>query len=363
MPVKHPFTSSKADGADATLVRPSNWNADHAITNTVAPTTSDFGNVAAAGSSTEAALADHRHGREANPLTQTGGDETAATVTTTGVFEYAPLATDYQIRWNGTANATIYGITGQLSNRRIIFRNITTGFSLTLSHEDTTEVTAASRLSLPGNTDFVVGPRQVVELIYQGASARWIVVGNPLVPTGVILPFGGATAPAGWLLCNGTAVSRTTYAPLFAVIGTAYGPGDGSTTFNLPNLCYDGTNGQGYFPLGRRASGTATVLGESGGNIDHTHNAHGTVLGSHTTVGAHTHDNHSAVLTGKVAAALGGSSATVGGANAAGAAHDHGPGTLAGLHNSVGDHSHDAHSGTHSALNPPYLTVMYIIAT
>ena len=54
-------------------------------------------------------------------------------------------------------------------------------------------------------------------------------------PIGAILAFGGATAPAGWLLCQGQAVSRTTYAALFAVIGTAYGAGDGSTTFNLPD--------------------------------------------------------------------------------------------------------------------------------
>ena len=45
-----------------------------------------------------------------------------------------------------------------------------------------------------------------------------------------------ATAPTGYLLCNGALVSRTTYAGLFAVVGTTYGPGDGSTTFNLPNF-------------------------------------------------------------------------------------------------------------------------------
>lgn len=54
------------------------------------------------------------------------------------------------------------------------------------------------------------------------------------VPAGCIAHF--HTVPDGWLLCNGAAVSRTTYANLFAVIGTKYGTGDGSTTFNLPNL-------------------------------------------------------------------------------------------------------------------------------
>ena len=63
------------------------------------------------------------------------------------------------------------------------------------------------------------------------------------VPTGMISAFNNV--PEGWLQCNGAAVSRTTYAALFAVIGTKYGSGNGSTTFNLPNLHHkfiEGTN-------------------------------------------------------------------------------------------------------------------------
>lgn len=56
------------------------------------------------------------------------------------------------------------------------------------------------------------------------------------VSSGFILPFGGGTAPSGWLECDGAAVSRSTYSDLFAIIGTIYGAGDGSTTFNLPDL-------------------------------------------------------------------------------------------------------------------------------
>lgn len=56
------------------------------------------------------------------------------------------------------------------------------------------------------------------------------------MPTGTVIPFAGNSIPTGYLLCNGSAISRTTYADLFAVIGTTYGSGDGSTTFNLPNL-------------------------------------------------------------------------------------------------------------------------------
>lgn len=63
------------------------------------------------------------------------------------------------------------------------------------------------------------------------------------IPVGAIMAF--HDVPAGWLQCNGAAVSRTTYAALFAVIGTKYGSGNGSTTFNLPNLHHkfiEGTN-------------------------------------------------------------------------------------------------------------------------
>ena len=56
------------------------------------------------------------------------------------------------------------------------------------------------------------------------------------MPIGAILDFAGANAPSGWLICDGRAISRTTYAALFAVIGGFYGAGDGSTTFNLPNV-------------------------------------------------------------------------------------------------------------------------------
>ena len=55
-------------------------------------------------------------------------------------------------------------------------------------------------------------------------------------PAGIIMPFAGTVAPQGCLFCDGSAVSRTTYAALFAVIGTTYGEGDGDTTFNIPDL-------------------------------------------------------------------------------------------------------------------------------
>jgi microcystin-dependent protein len=56
------------------------------------------------------------------------------------------------------------------------------------------------------------------------------------VNTGIIIPWGSTSVPSGFLECNGSAVSRATYAALFAVIGTTYGAGNGSTTFNVPDL-------------------------------------------------------------------------------------------------------------------------------
>lgn len=79
-------------------------------------------------------------------------------------------------------------------------------------------------------------------------------------PAGIIMTYGGSSAPLGYLICDGSAVSRTTYATLFAVIGTTYGAGDGSTTFNIPNL-------SGKVVIGVSNSHS---LGSSGGEEEHT---------------------------------------------------------------------------------------------
>lgn len=60
-------------------------------------------------------------------------------------------------------------------------------------------------------------------------------IGADAIPPGTMMAYGGKSIPDGWLLCNGATISRTTYAKLFAAIGTAWGAGDGSTTFKLPN--------------------------------------------------------------------------------------------------------------------------------
>lgn len=78
----------------------------------------------------------------------------------------------------------------------------------------------------------------------------------PLLPAGSVIMWSGSSAPTGWLLCDGSNISRTTYASLFAIAGTAYGVGDGSTTFGLPDL-------RDRFPLGK-GTNNSTLGAETG---------------------------------------------------------------------------------------------------
>lgn len=88
-------------------------------------------------------------------------------------------------------------------------------------------------------------------------------------PIGAVIDFAGATAPAGWSLCYGQAVSRTTYSALFAAISTTYGAGDGSTTFNLPDLrgrIVAGTDNMGGVTANRLTPAmSSNTIGGTGG--------------------------------------------------------------------------------------------------
>lgn len=102
-----------------------------------------------------------------------------------------------------------------------------------------------------------------------------------LTPVGFIGDWPTDTPPQGWLICNGQQVNRLTYQALFNVIGTTFGAGDGSTTFNLPDA-------RGKFALAKAAAGTGSSIGATGGSLDHTHTGP-----SHTHTisasGTHTH--------------------------------------------------------------------------
>lgn len=118
---------------------------------------------------------------------------------------------------------------------------------------------------------------------------------NELVPAGVVVPFAGNTAPTGYLFCNGQAVSRFDYPALFTALGTTYGAGDGSTTFNLPDLrgrVPAGQDNMGGTAANRLTSGgsgvNGAVLGAVGGAESHTLSV--AEMPSHTHIqNAHNH--------------------------------------------------------------------------
>jgi len=117
---------------------------------------------------------------------------------------------------------------------------------------------------------------------------------DAFIPAGIITQFGGSSAPSGWLICDGSAVSRTnpTYSRLFAAIGTTYGVGDGATTFNIPNL-------KGRVPVGYDATQTEfDALAETGGAKTHAlttaqlpSHTHGVGTYSVSSHAGHTHAN------------------------------------------------------------------------
>jgi len=164
--------------------------------------------------------------------------------------------------------------------------------------------------------------------------------------TGTILPWSASSLPTGFLECAGAAVSRSTYSALFAIVSTTYGAGDGSTTFNLPNL-------QDNIAVGK--SGTKALASTGGAN---TVSATGTVGGStanatlaEAQLASHTHNKGG--NTGPsgfypYGAAVGFSSTSTG-ATGSGTGHSH--------------NMSATFSGTASSVVQPYLTLIYVIKT
>lgn len=92
-----------------------------------------------------------------------------------------------------------------------------------------------------------------VDVSLHDALVAGTLIPNVGAPTGTVAMFAGSTAPSGWKMCDGSAISRTTFSALFAIVGTTYGTGDGTTTFNIPNT-------QGIFV---RGAGSQTIAGLS----------------------------------------------------------------------------------------------------
>lgn len=192
--------------------------------------------------------------------------------------------------------------------------------------------------------------------------------GNLLLPPATILPFAGSTAPGGYLLCDGSSVSRTTYSDLFATIGTTYGVGDGSTTFNLPNL-------SGRMILGVSGGHALATTGGAETQIltqnelpSHSHTGTTNDGGSHT----HTINDPGHVHARLNARDDGNSSNTPGQAPAGDANTNYTTGyptesaTTGITINSVGDHTHSfttnsTGSGSSFSIMNPFLSLNYII--
>lgn len=151
----------------------------------------------------------------------------------------------------------------------------------------------------------------IKELFYEDSNAAEIqlttggginVVATPAVPTGSVFMWGAALAspPTGYLACDGSAVSRSTYSALFAVVGSTWGSGDGSTTFNLPNFTnkfpYGANEGSsaGNASVGSTSTGAGTLSGNDNSVVDTATTSTASPgemhsSGANTSVGAHSH--------------------------------------------------------------------------
>lgn len=150
--------------------------------------------------------------------------------------------------------------------------------------------TSVSHTVKAGGTGVIVPPSSLTYVYCDGTNTFSPSAGLT-APVGTVLDYGGAVAPTGWLLCAGQAISRTTYTALFQVIGTSYGAGNGSTTFNVPDcrgrvrLAPDNMSGGGS--ANRTNSVIANTLGSSAGSQfmqAHTHPATATVTDWTNTV-------------------------------------------------------------------------------
>lgn len=214
-------------------------------------------------------------------------------------------------RWNGTTwdsyvdaagaltHADNHGLAG--SDPVTIDQSQVTGLTELLSNMGTvstddprlsdarTPLSHATSHASGGSDAITISQSQVTNLTTDLAAKASNTDSRFFLPSGMISPFAGSSAPSGWLLCAGQSVSRTTYAELFTAIGTTYGAGDGSTTFALPDLrgrVIAGVDNMGGTDAGRLD--WSNTLGTSGGAQKHTLTS--SEMPSHThTQAAHTH--------------------------------------------------------------------------
>jgi microcystin-dependent protein len=172
------------------------------------------------------------------------------------------------------------------------------------------------------------------------------------IPTATIVPWTSASVPSGFLECDGAAVSRSTYATLFGIVGTTYGAGDGSSTFNVPNLADN-------VPIGK--SGTKALASTGGANtvsVTATGNVGGSTANatlSTSQLASHTHTTKKGPAADNPDGVPGAGTPrnTGNGLNNAGSGSGH-------SHNMSATFSGSA---VNAAIIQPYLAVIYIIKT
>lgn len=141
--------------------------------------------------------------------------------------------TTTQIVVPNNATASIPGLAWGTNRNTGVYAPNATSLAIGINGTEVFRVSASGAIGLgASNNNGVAG--QVLTSAGTGNPAVWANI-TP-TPAGAVIAFAGQTAPSGWLLCQGQAVSRTVYADLFAAIGTTYGVGDNTTTFNLPDL-------------------------------------------------------------------------------------------------------------------------------
>lgn len=138
---------------------------------------------------------------------------------------------------------------------------------VTVDPAGVTTVGGTAPATAPAAGEVKIGGGDVVIGRTTPATGPQVVRGDDvrLLPSGVVMPYAGTTLPPGWLLCDGSAISRASYPNLFARIGTTFGAGDGATTFNLPNL-----SGRVAVGSGAGAGLTPRTIGGAGGEESHT---------------------------------------------------------------------------------------------
>jgi microcystin-dependent protein len=199
----------------------------------------------------------HTIGQIADLSTQLAAKAPIASPTFTGV----PAAPTANADTNTTQVATTAFVAGQAGSATPVMNGTAAvGSSLRYARQDHVHPTDTSRAAV--SHSHAISDVTGLQTALNAAS-----------PVASLVAYAGTTAPSGWLFCDGSAVSRTTYAALFAVVSTRYGVGDGSTTFNLPDL-------RSRFVRG--AATTGSLSGSTGGSDTHTHTGTAASAGSHT---------------------------------------------------------------------------------